>query len=76
MKSEDNLNDATITVLSEEIKHHVEEDEEAAKDGRSAHDVDLVALRGQVLASKGKLLAEASKCRVQPFEAGSAQAIT
>ncbi|WP_340315192.1 hemerythrin domain-containing protein [Rhizorhabdus argentea] len=53
--------DAKVTVLSEEVKHHVRE-EEAAKEGMFAQarqaDVDLVALRDQLLARKKELMAQ------------------
>ncbi|KQX17854.1 MULTISPECIES: hemerythrin domain-containing protein [unclassified Sphingomonas] len=54
--------DAKVTVLSEEIKHHVKE-EEMPKEGMFAQaretDVDLVAMRDQMLARKQELLAQA-----------------
>ncbi|KRB81396.1 hemerythrin [Sphingomonas sp. Root710] len=54
--------DAKVTVLSEEIKHHVKE-EEMPKEGMFAQaratDVDLVALRDQMLARKQELMAQA-----------------
>jgi hypothetical protein len=54
--------EAKVTVLSEEIKHHVIE-EEARGDGMFSQcrktDVDLVALRDQMLARKKELLAQA-----------------
>lgn len=53
---------AKVTVLSEEIKHHVHE-EEAAKDGMFAQcrktDVDLVDLRDRMMARKEELQAQA-----------------
>ncbi|HEY0958281.1 MAG TPA: hemerythrin domain-containing protein [Novosphingobium sp.] len=59
---EDDFYDAKVTVLSEEIKHHVRE-EEMPKDGMFAQcrktDVDLVALRDQLVARKKELLAQA-----------------
>ena len=52
---------AKVTVLSEEIKHHVHE-EEMQGEGMFAQcrktDVDLVALRNQMLARKQELLAQ------------------
>jgi len=52
--------DAKVTVLSEEIKHHVHE-EEAQSEGMFAQcrktDIDLVALRDQLLARKNELQA-------------------
>ncbi len=54
--------DAKVTVLSEEIKHHVHE-EEAPSEGMFAQcrrtDVDLVALRDAMLARKQELLSRA-----------------
>jgi len=54
--------DAKVTVLSEEIKHHVKE-EEAPKEGMFAQaratDVDLVELRDRMLARKEELMAQA-----------------
>jgi hypothetical protein len=59
---EDDFFDAKVTVLSEEIKHHVKE-EEARGEGMFAQcretDVDLVALRDQMLTRKQELLAQA-----------------
>lgn len=54
--------DAKVTVLAEEIRHHVAE-EERPSDGMFAQarktDVDLVALRDQMLARKQALMAKA-----------------
>jgi len=54
--------DAKVKVLSEEIKHHVHE-EEMPTEGMFAQcrrtDVDLIALRDRMLARKEELLAEA-----------------
>ena len=59
---EDDFYDAKVTVLSEEIKHHVKE-EERASDGMFAQcrktDVDLVELRDRMLVRKQELLAQA-----------------
>lgn len=59
---EDEFYDAKVKVLSEEIKHHVRE-EERGSDGMFAQcrktDVDLVALRDLMLARKEELLAQA-----------------
>lgn len=53
--------DAKVTVLSEEIKHHVHE-EEAPGEGMFAQcrktDIDLVALRDEMMARKQELLAQ------------------
>lgn len=54
--------DAKVTVLSEEIKHHVKE-EEMPKEGMFAQaratDVDLVELRDRMMARKEELMAQA-----------------
>ena len=59
---EDDFYDAKVTVLSEEIKHHVKE-EERQSDGMFAQcrktGVDLVALRDQMMARKQELMAQA-----------------
>jgi hemerythrin superfamily protein len=59
--AEEDFYDAKVKVLSEEIKHHVHE-EEAQKEGMFAQcrktDVDLVALRDQMLARKQELMAQ------------------
>lgn len=58
---DDQFYDAKVKVLSEEIKHHVRE-EERPKDGMFAQardaEVDLVALRDQLAARKQALMAE------------------
>ena len=57
----DDFYDAKLKVLSEEIKHHVHE-EEMPKEGMFAQcretDVDLVALRDAMLARKQELMAQ------------------
>lgn len=59
---DDAFYDAKVKVLSEEIKHHVHE-EEMRGEGMFAQcrdtDVDLVALRDQMLARKEQLMEEA-----------------
>jgi hypothetical protein len=59
-KPEDEFYDAKVKVLSEEIKHHVKEEEQ--RDGLFAQlkskDVDLKALGAQMAARKQELLAE------------------
>ena len=59
---DDDFYDAKVKVLSEEIEHHVKE-EEAPSEGMFSQsrdtDVDLVALRDQMLARKQELLAQA-----------------
>ena len=66
---DDRFYDAKVTVLSEEIKHHVKE-EEAAKEGMFAQardaDVDLVALCDQMLARKQELTALAKSEGLPP----------
>lgn len=66
---DDRFYDAKVTVLSEEIKHHVKE-EEASKEGMFAQardaDVDLVALRDQMLARKQELTAMAKSEGLPP----------
>lgn len=63
--------DAKVKVLSEEIKHHVHEEEMPGKgmfaECRQA-DVDLVSLRDQMLARKQKLLAQAKADGLPPAE--------
>ncbi|MGV3769092.1 MAG: hemerythrin domain-containing protein [Sphingobium phenoxybenzoativorans] len=58
----DDFYDAKVKVLSEEIKHHVHE-EETPSEGMFAQcratDVDLVALRDAMMARKQELLAQA-----------------
>lgn len=58
----DDFYDAKVKVLSEEIKHHVHE-EEMPSDGMFAQcrqtDVDLVALKDAMTARKAELLAQA-----------------
>lgn len=59
----DDFYDAKVKVLSEEIKHHVHE-EEMPSEGMFAQcrkaDVDLLALRDRMLARKEELLAQAN----------------
>ena len=60
---DDDYFDAKVSVLSEEISHHVRE-EERPKTGLFARcraaDVDLIALRDRMLARKQELLAKAA----------------
>ncbi|KKW90678.1 MULTISPECIES: hemerythrin domain-containing protein [Sphingobium] len=66
---DDDYYDAKVKVLSEEIKHHVHE-EEMPSQGMFAQcrktDVDLVALRDQMLARKEALLAQAKAGGLPP----------
>lgn len=65
----DDFYDAKVKVLSEEIKHHVRE-EEKSSEGMFAQcrkaDADLVALRDQLLARKEELLAQAKAGGLPP----------
>ena len=65
----DEFYDAKVKVLSEEIEHHVKE-EEMRSEGMFAQcretDVDLVALRDQMLARKQELSAQAEASGLPP----------
>jgi hypothetical protein len=67
----DDFYDAKVTVLAEEIKHHVAE-EEARSEGMFAQardaGVDLVALRDQLLMRKEELMATAQDGALPPAE--------
>lgn len=67
----DDFYDAKVHVLSEEIEHHVKE-EERPSDGMFAQcrdtDVNLVALRDQLLARKQELKAQAEAGGLPPAE--------
>jgi hypothetical protein len=69
---DDDFYDAKVKVLSEEIKHHVKE-EERPGDGMFAQcrgtDVDLVALRDQMVARKQELMTQAEAGPLPPAEA-------
>jgi hypothetical protein len=73
---EDEFYDAKVTVLSEDIKHHVAE-EERPSEGMFAQcrktDVDLVALRDQMFARKEELLAEAKSGGLPPAQTKTMQ---
>jgi hypothetical protein len=68
---DDDFFDAKVTVLSEEIKHHVKE-EERAKEGMFAQcrdsDVDLKALRDRMMARKQELMSQAKSGGLPPAE--------
>lgn len=65
----DDFYDAKVKVLSEEIEHHVKE-EERPSDGMFAQcrktDVDLVELRDRLLARKEELMAQAEREGLPP----------
>lgn len=66
---DDDFYDAKVKVLSEEIEHHVKEEEQPAE-GMFAQsrktDVDLVAMRDAMLARKEELLAQAERDGLPP----------
>ena len=68
---DDAFYDAKVKVLSEEIEHHVKE-EEAPSEGMFSQardtDVDLVALRDQMLARKEELLAQVESGGLPPAQ--------
>jgi len=69
---EDDFYDAKVKVLSEEITHHVHE-EEMRGEGmfaqcRKVEDVDLVAMRDQMLARKQELMAQEEAGGLPPAE--------
>jgi len=69
---EDDFFDAKVKVLSEEIKHHVHEEE--ARSERMfaqarASGVDLVELRDQMMARKQELMAQAKAGELPPAQA-------
>lgn len=68
---DDDFYDAKVKVLSEEILHHVHE-EEMRGDGMFAQcrktDVDLVALRDAMLARKQELMTQAEAAGLPPAE--------
>ncbi len=68
---DDDFYDAKVKVLSEEIEHHVHE-EEMRGEGMFAQcrktDVDLVALGDAMLARKEELMAEAKRTGLPPAE--------
>jgi len=66
---DDDFYEAKVKVLSEEIEHHVKEEEQPA-DGMFAQsrktDVDLVAMRDSMLARKEELLVQAERDGLPP----------
>jgi len=68
---DDDFYDAKVKVLSEEIKHHVHE-EEMREEGMFAQcratDVDLVALRDMLMARKQELMAQEEAGGLPPAE--------
>ncbi len=68
---DDDFYDAKVKVLSEEIKHHVHE-EEMPSEGMFAQcrktDVDLVALRDEMKTRKDALMAQAKASGLPPAE--------
>src|SRR5688500_1675900 len=68
---DDEFYDAKVKVLSEEIEHHVKE-EEAPSEGMFSQarkaDVDLVALRDQMLARKEELKQQAEASGLPPAQ--------
>ena len=76
MEPSDEMYDAKVTVLQEEIEHHVKE-EEAPSEGMFSQardtDVDLVALRDRMLARKEELLAQAENGGLPPAQMTAVQ---
>jgi hemerythrin superfamily protein len=74
---DDKFFDAKVTVLSEEIKHHVKEEEKQQdnmfQQARAA-DVDLEALGEQMLARKEQLKAQAENGGLPPAELATMRA--
>ena len=75
---DDEFYDAKVKVLSEEIKHHVQE-EEARAEGMFAQareaGVDLIGLRDQMLARKEALMAQAEAGGLPPAELTAIHAV-
>ena len=68
---DDEYYDAKVKVLSEEIKHHVREEEKAANNMFAQcrkTDVDLVKLRDQMLVRKQELMARAKEKGLPPAQ--------
>lgn len=73
---DDQFYDAKVKVLAEEIKHHVGEEEQPSE-GMFAQcrktDVDLVALRDQMLARKAELMPQAEANELPPAQMAAVQ---
>jgi hypothetical protein len=71
--------EAKVKVLSEEIEHHVKEEEKPGE-GFFAQarggDVDMVALRDQMLARKEELMAQAENGGLPPAQLTAVQSET
>jgi hypothetical protein len=69
--ADEDFYDAKVKVLQEQIEHHVEE-EEMPKEGMFAQcrdtDVDLVALRDQMMARKQELMEQAETSGLPPAQ--------
>ena len=69
--SDEDFYDAKVKVLQEQIEHHVEE-EEMPKEGMFAQaretDVDLVALRDQMMTRKQELMQQAETAGLPPAQ--------
>jgi hypothetical protein len=76
--ADDDFYDAKVEVLSEEIEHHVREEEKRG-DGMFAQareaGVDLVALRDKMLARKEELLAQAKAGGLPPAKPTAVEAM-
>ena len=73
---DDQYYDAKVKVLSEEIQHHVKEEEQSS-DGMFAQcrktDVDLVALGEEMLARKNELMPQAETNALPPAQMAAVQ---
>lgn len=76
---DDKFYDAKVTVLSEDILHHVKEEEmpgEGMFAQARAADVDLVALRDQMLARKEELMAQAQAGGLPPAKLAAVRLVS